>query len=87
MGWQGTRLLTNGEHDELWRNAFKLYIPSIADSLRRTNIITVLKDFHDRGWLSDDAYMTAVLGIIEKEGVDMPTLYELITKSEKEEGS
>ncbi len=46
MGWQGTDMLTNGEHDRLWRKAFTA-IPSIEKELvimNKLKYIELLKD-------------------------------------------
>lgn len=40
-------ILTNGEHDTLWKAAFQSHIPTIADSLRRANALTCAKELYE----------------------------------------
>lgn len=70
MGYHGTRLLTNGEHDELWRQAFKSIpeLSSISASLKRSNLIIILKELHDLGKISDDGYAEDLVRVAEMEG-------------------
>lgn len=67
MGYMGTELLTKGEHDRLFRNAFEV-IPGIADSLRRSNAIECLKILHDAGRMTDEAFYEAIIKLLRSEG-------------------
>lgn len=73
MGWQGTRMLTNGEHDDLWRSAFTSIpeinkLSNISDSLRRTNLLFALKELHELGKIDDEAYAKDLLSVAKMEG-------------------
>lgn len=48
MGWNGTNLLTNGEHDMLWRNAAK-DIPEIKEQLEIMNKLKYIELLKDAG--------------------------------------
>ena len=67
MGYMGTDLLTNGEHDTLWRNAFTA-VPNIAASLRRSNAIECAKALHDMRKMSDEDYCQVLAQILKSEG-------------------
>lgn len=67
MGWEGTDILTRGEHDRLWRNAFTV-IPGIAASLRRSNAIECIKVLHEAGEMADKEFYESILKILESEG-------------------
>lgn len=67
MGWEGTRMLTHGEHDELWRNAFTV-IPGMAASLRRSNAIECAKILHESGKMSDESFCEIAAHILKAEG-------------------
>ena len=63
MGYMGTSLLTNGEHDSLWRNVMGSQIPAGMENLRiMTNQIafynqyTALTKLYDLGLLSERDY-------------------------------
>lgn len=67
MSWEGTKLLTNGEHDSLWRNAFGNYIPMIGNSLRRSNAIECIKELYRLGLYSKKEYAKGLSQILESE--------------------
>lgn len=67
MGWEGTKLLTNGEHDDLWRKAY-MAIPGVAASLRRSNAIECLKILHGAGKMTDDDFYQSIEFILKAEG-------------------
>ena len=83
MGWEGTRLLSNGEHDELWRNAFKV-IPSLAElksiknSLQEANRIACYKELHELGGIPDEAYAVLLVRAMEREGVNLKAIDNII---------
>lgn len=61
MGWQGTDMLTNGEHDRLWRKAFTA-IPSIEKELEIMNKLKYIELLKDTGM---------ELGMVRKVLVDV----------------
>ncbi len=65
----GTGLLTNGEHDQLWRDAFSK-VPAIAESLRRANGIACVKELYKIGELTDEGYAACLIAILHKEGFE-----------------
>lgn len=69
MGWEGTRMLTNGEHDDLWREMAKSQ-PRIGASLRRANAIAILKELHAIGEISIDNYKKGLVEILKSEGFE-----------------
>lgn len=66
----GSGLLTNGEHDKLWREAFTK-VPTIAMSLRRANGIACVKGLHEVGELTDEEYVSCLKVILREEGFDL----------------
>lgn len=71
MGWQGTGMLTNGEHDELWRNAFTV-IPCVARSLCYSNAIECVKGLLDCGKITVEDYSHMLYCILKEEGFKWP---------------
>ena len=67
MGYMGTNLLTSGEHDFLWREAFQA-IPGIVTSLRRSNAIECVKALHDDGIMTDEEFLAHIAYILKAEG-------------------
>lgn len=80
MGWEGTKLLTNGEHDSLWRDAFRTYIPRISNSLRRANAIECFRELHKLGMYSDEVYAEGLSEILTNELFERPTHEEILKK-------
>ena len=66
MAYQ-SNLLTNGEHDELWRRAFTA-VPRIVASLQRSNGIECAKELHACGKLDDEAYCRFLIYVVKEEG-------------------
>lgn len=60
-------LLTTGEHDTLWRNAFKV-IPDLAASLRRSNAIECAKALREAGVMTDEEFLGVMAHILKAEG-------------------
>lgn len=60
-------MMTVGEHDNLWKNAFKC-IPEIEDSLRRNNILIILKELHNLGISTDEEYARDLGKLSRMEG-------------------
>lgn len=77
MGYQGTRLLTNGEHDSLWRDAFTAIpqlqknLSEVHDSLRRSNIIQALKALYEAKEITKTTYQASLLEILRLEQWDV----------------
>lgn len=67
MSLGSSKLLTNGEHDVLWKNAFTV-IPEIAASLRYSNAIECVKILHDAGKITDDDFHNCIAQILKAEG-------------------
>ena len=67
MGWEGTKMLTNGEHDDLWRKAFTV-VPGMAASLRRSNAIECAKILHEAGKMTDANFYEIAAHILKEEG-------------------
>lgn len=61
------RLLTNGEHDQLWREAYKS-IPDIRNSLKFQNLLFALKELHEAGDLAHESYVKMIRKVIDMEG-------------------
>lgn len=61
------RLLTNGEHDQLWREAFKS-VPDISNSLKCRNLLFALKELHESGELDHEAYVRLLNKALAMEG-------------------
>lgn len=72
MGWEGTRMLTSGEHDELWRNVFESHVPGIAVSLRRANAIECCKELQRLGMITERDYAKVLSQILVWEGYTSP---------------
>lgn len=60
-------MLTKGEHDELWKSAFRT-IPEIEKSLRRSNAIKCATMLHDLGELDDEGLIKFLKGALTEEG-------------------
>lgn len=67
MGWEGTKSLTNREHDDLWRKAFSA-IPGMATSLRHSNAIECAKILYESGEMSDADFHGFAAQILKAEG-------------------
>lgn len=72
MGWQGTRMLTNGEHDELWRRAFQSIpeMSEIAKGIRVGNALSCAKELHSLGAVTDDGYKAMLIELLRKSGYE-----------------
>lgn len=60
-------MMTNKQHDDLWMGAFEK-IPTISNSLRRTNGLTVAKELYKLGKISEEDYIQALVYLGEIEG-------------------
>lgn len=57
MGYYGTNLLTNGEHDSLWRLAFRS-IPNIEKELNVMNRLKYVELLRDAGMSNENIRKT-----------------------------
>lgn len=64
------KLLTNREHDELWRFAAKA-IPSLEDDLRTANMLAIVKELYRMEALSDKAYTNFLIQIAARQGLNI----------------
>lgn len=60
-------MMTNLEHDTLWKNAANS-VPEIANSLRRANAIECMKALHEMDDIDDAAYATFLIQVLKSEG-------------------
>lgn len=60
-------MMTNGEHDTLWKNAANS-VPEIANSLRRANAIECIKALHEMDDIDDAAYVSFLHQVLASEG-------------------
>lgn len=61
------KLLTNIEHDMLWRDAFSR-VPQVAHSLRAANAIAIIKELYEVGEIEKDDYIRSLYKILNSEG-------------------
>ncbi len=91
MGWEGTKMLTNGEHDELWRNMFKNEVPTAVANLRIiTNQIGYynqyqsVKELRDLGLITEREYAKEIISYAKVTGaINENDVNELIEKLDK----
>ena len=78
-------MMTNKEHDDLWKNAFYSipylrYLKTISDSLRRANAIAITKELHELGIYSDETYAEGLSEILDSENFERESTEEIIKK-------
>lgn len=69
-------MMTNQEHDSLWMAAFSS-IPNtancvavMANSLRRSNALTAIKELYELGEMSKELYIDTLTKILLSEGFE-----------------
>lgn len=60
-------MMTNGEHDTLWKNAVTA-VPEIANSLRRANAINCIKALYEMDDIDDTTYVNFLHQVLRSEG-------------------
>jgi uncharacterized membrane protein len=60
-------MLTNGEHDRLWRNMV-VSIPDIRKALDRANAIACIKELYSIGEISKEDYSKSLISIMGSAG-------------------
>lgn len=63
-------MLTNKEHDDLWRAAFAK-VPKIADELRRSNAIECVKELTKLGHIDSECCAKFLLSVLNDEGYEL----------------
>lgn len=66
MGYYGSDLLTNGEHDRLWRNTFKS-IPEINKQLELMNKLKYVELIRDAG-MTNEKVREVLVGLGKEVG-------------------